>query len=221
MTRRRVAVIGLSAFGSTLVRELAARRVRVLAVDKAAERIDALREVADEAVIADASDPRALEALRLNDYDAVVLSLGEALDASLLAVLHLRDLKVKPIIAKAVSEDHRRLLLHLGVEEAVFPEADVAKRVAHTLATPGLLAAMQLGPNISVVEVAPGRDLVGHSLAELNLRRRFAINVVAVRCTLRDETTVNPDPTRRITDSDVLVVLGTHDAVERFGQRQS
>jgi trk system potassium uptake protein len=219
MARRRVAVIGLSAFGETLARELVTRRVRVLVVDKETDRVEALREVVDEAIEADASDKRALEALRLVDYDAVVLSLGEALDASLLAVLHLRDLKVHPIIAKATSEDHRRLLLHLGVEDAIFPEADMAKRVAQTLATPGMLDVLPLGADIAVVEVAPERDLIGHSLAELNLRQRYGINIVAVRCALRDETIVNPDPSLRITDSHVLVILGTTEAIERFGKR--
>lgn len=219
MAQRRVAVIGLSAFGSTLVRELVQRGVRVLAVDKEPAVVDAMREIADEAVIADSADRRALEALRLNDYQAVVLSLGSSLNASLLTVLHLRDLKIHPIIAKATSEDHRRLLMHLGVEEAVFPEADMARRVAHTLATPGLLDTMQLGEDIHVVEALPERDLVGHKLTELNLRQRFGINVVAVRDTLRGETEVNPSPTLRITDSHVLVVLGTKAAVDRFSQR--
>lgn len=219
MAQRRVAVIGLSAFGATLVRELVRRRVRVLAVDRDPAQVDAVRDVADEAVIADAADRRALEALRLNDYSSVVLSLGSALDASLLAVLHLRDLKVHPIIAKATSEDHRRLLLHLGVEEAVFPEADMAERVAHTLATPGLLDTLQLGSDVEVVEVAPERDLIGHTLAELDLRNRFGINVVAVRDSLRDVTDVTPAPTLRIADSHVLVVLGSAAAIERFTGR--
>lgn len=219
MAQRQVAVIGLSAFGETLVRELVRRGVRVLAVDRDAQRVDALREIADEAVIADATDKRALEALRLCDYEAVVLSLGSTLDASLLAVLHLRDLRVHPIIAKATSEEHRRLLLHLGVEEAVFPEADMARRVAHTLGTPGLLDTVQIGSDIAVVEATPERDLVGRSLAELNLRQRFGINVVAVRDELRNETIVNPDPDLRITDSHVLIVLGTAEAIERFSHR--
>lgn len=219
MAQRRVAVLGLSAFGSTLVRELVARRVRVLAVDKDPVVVDAMREVADEAVIADAADQRALAALRLTDYHAVVLSLGSSLDASLLAVLHLRDLKVHPIIAKATSEEHRRLLLHLGVEEAVFPEADMGRRVAQTLATPGLIDALHLGDDIQVVEATPERDLVGRTIADLNLRQRFGINVVALRDTLRDETEVNPSPALRITDSHVLVVLGTKAAIERFSRR--
>jgi trk/ktr system potassium uptake protein len=218
---QRVAVIGLSAFGTALVHELAAKRCSVLAVDRDETKVAGMRECADEAVIADACDLRALEALRLNDYDAVVLSLGEPLDASLLAVLHLRDLKVRPIIAKAVTEDHRRLLLHLGVDEAVFPEADMAKRTAQTLANPGFLDTLPLGPNISVVEVAPTAEVVGKTLADLDLRQRFGINVVAVRDMLRDEMRVNPDPAARITDSDVLIVLGTSADIDRFMRGRS
>ena len=213
---RKIAVIGLSAFGTALVRELCQQRCRVLAVDIDEEKVDAVREMADEALIADARDLRALEGLRLQDFDAVVLSLGEPIDASLLAVLHLRDLKVRPILAKAVTEDHRRLLLHLGVDDAIFPEADTAKRTARTLANPGFLDTLQLGEDITVVEVAPTSFMIGKTLADLSLRRRYAINVVAVRDTLRDETSVNPDPAAVITDSDVLIVLGKEEDIDRF-----
>lgn len=213
---RKIAVIGLSAFGTALVRELSRERCRVLAVDIDEERVDLVREIADEALIADARDLRALEGLRLQDFDAVVLSLGEPIDSSLLAVLHLRDLKVRPILAKAVTEDHRRLLLHLGVDDAIFPEADTAKRTARTLANPGFLDMLQLGEDITVVEVAPTTSMIGKTLADLSLRQRFAINVVAVRDTLRNETRVNPEPSAVITDSDSLVVLGKVEDIERF-----
>lgn len=213
---RKIAVIGLSAFGAALVRELSEQRCRVLAVDIDEEKVDSIREIADEAVIADARDPRALEGLRLQDFEAVVLSLGEPIDSSLLAVLHLRDLKVGPILAKAVTEDHRRLLLHLGVDDAIFPEADTAKRTARTLANPGCLDTMQLGEGVSVSEVAPTSKMVGKTLADLDLRRRYGVNVVAIRDTLRDHTEVNPDPSALITDSDVLIVLGKIEDIDRF-----
>lgn len=216
---RRVAVIGLSAFGSALVHELSAQRVKVMAVDLDESKVDAIREIAEEAVIADATDLRALQALRLQDYDGVVLSLGDRIDTSLLAVLHLRDLQVRPIYAKAASEDHRRLLLHLGIEEAIFPEADMAKRTAHTLANPGLLDTLQIGPEIMLVETAPPEEIVGKSLSELNLRQERGINVIAIRDVLRDEVAINPDPTRKLTDSDVLIVLGKRDDVGRFARR--
>ncbi|MGE0821161.1 MAG: TrkA family potassium uptake protein [Candidatus Binatia bacterium] len=215
---RQIAVIGLSAFGTALVRNLAQERCRVLAVDLNEQRVDAIREWAPEAVIADARDPRALEALRLHVCDAVVLSLGEPLDTSLLAVLHLRDLKVRYIVAKAVSEDHRRLLQHLGVHEVIFPEADTAHRTARTLANPALLATLSLGENISLIEVAPAKWIVGRTLLDLQLRQEYGVTVVAIRDTLHDEIRVNPDPHRAITDSDVLVIIGKEDDVSRFAR---
>ena len=147
---------------------------------------------------------------------AVVLSLGEPLDASLLAVLHLRDLKVRAIYAKALSEDHQRLLQHLGVDEVVFPELDTARRTAHALANPGFLDALHLGIDVSMAEVAPRAEMIGKTLGELALRQRYQINVVALRDTLQDETYLSPDPNRRITDSDVLVVIGKVENIERF-----
>lgn len=213
---RQIAVIGLSTFGLALVRALAQQRCRVLAVDLNEYKIDSIRELADEAVIADARDPRALEALRLQDYDSVVLSLGEPLDASLLAVLHLRDLQVRHIVAKAASEDHRRLLQHLGVQEVIFPEADMAQRTARTLSSPGFLDILQLGEDITVVEVAPPKSIVGRTLAELDLRKHYGVTVVACRDMLRDELQVNPDPYSPLADSDALVVLGRDHDIDRF-----
>ena len=215
---RQIAVIGLSTFGLALVHALARQRCRVLAVDLDEYKINGVRELADEAVIADARDPRALEALRLQDYDAVVLSLGEPLDASLLAALHLRDLKVRNIVAKAASEDHRRLLQHLGVQEVIFPEADMAQRTARTLSSPGFLDTLSLGEDITIVEVSPPHEIVGRTLAELGLRKKYGVVVVALRDMLRDELRVNPDPYTPIADSDALVVLGKDEDIDRFAR---
>jgi len=214
-----VAVLGLSTFGTALVRALAVQRCRVLALDKSPAKVDRVRDLADEAIIADVSDPKALEALRLQDFDAVVLSLGEPIDASLLAVLHLRDLGVRNVIAKAVTEDHRRLLHQLGVAEVIFPEYDMAERTARTLSRRGLLDTLRLGEGISIVEVAPTPEVVGRTLAELDLRNRYRINVIAIRDALKDEVRVNPDPHAKITDSDALIVLGRDQDIDRFVKR--
>jgi trk system potassium uptake protein len=216
---RQIAVMGLSAFGLALVESLANERCRVLAVDIDEHRVNEVRDLADEAAIADVRDRKALEALRIMDYDAVVLSVGEPLDASLLAVLHLRDLKVTHIIAKAVSENHRRLLLKLGVEEAVFPEADMARRVARTLSNPSVIEAVNLGTDFTLLEVAPPKEFIGLTLAEISERLRDRVSVIAIRDMLRDEMRMNPSPTARITDSDVLVVIGKDPEVRRLTQK--
>ena len=217
---RRIAVIGLSTFGTLLVRTLAEERCYVLAVDLNEQKINMIRDVANEAAIADARDPRALEALRLHEYDVVVLSLGEPLDASLLAALHLRDLNVRQILAKAMSEDHRRLLQRVGVADVIFPEGDMAQRTAYTLARPQLLDTLQLSEEISLIEIAPPKELVGHSLAELNLRQKYGVTVVAIRDLLRHDLRVNPDPHALITESDALLVLGKEENVQHFARER-
>lgn len=213
---RAVAVLGLSTFGMALVRSLNRYRCRVLAVDVDEQKVDAIRDVADEAMITDVRERRALEALRLQDFDAVVLSLGEPIDASLLAVLHLRDLGVRSVIAKAVTDDHRRLLQRLGVDDVIFPEHDTAERTARTLSKVGLLDTVRLGEDLAVVEVAPSAAVIGRSLAELELPKRYRLTVIAIRDTLRDEIRIAPDPHAKLTDSDVLIVLGKDQDIDEF-----
>ena len=213
---RQIAVIGLSAFGLALVQALAKERCRVLAVDIDEHQVNKVRELADEAIIADARERNALEALRITDYDAVVLSVGEPLDSSLLAALHLRDLKVKHIIAKAVSEDHRRLLLNLGVEDAIFPEADMARRVARALPNPMVIDTVSLGENFTVAEVAPAKEFIGLTVGKVSAKLKDRVSIVAIHDMLRDEVRFNPSLDARVTDSDVLVVIGKDEDVRRF-----
>lgn len=217
---RRIAVLGLSAFGMALVQALAREGCRILAVDIDEHKVNHVRELADEAVIADVRERSALEALRVADYDAVALSVGEPLDSSLLAVLHLRDLKVKHIYAKAVTEDHRRLLLKLGVDEAIFPEADMARRVALTLSDPMLLDTVRLGEDFCVVEIAPPKGYIGRTVRELSAKLTDRVAVVAIRDMLRNETRFNPPPDARLSDSDVLIIIGKDEHVRELGARR-
>lgn len=212
----QVAVIGLSAFGLALVQALAKERCRVLAVDIDEHKVNQIRDLAEEAVIADARERNALEALRIWDYDAVVLSVGEPLDSSLLAALHLRDLKVKRIVAKAISEDHRRLLHNLGVDDAIFPEADMARRVARALPNPMVIDTVSMGEDFTVAEVAPAKEFVGRTLGQVSAKLTDRISIVAIRDMLRDEVRFNPNSDAVITDSDVLVVIGKDVDVRSF-----
>ena len=216
---RQIAVIGLSAFGMALVHSLAEERCRVLAVDIDEHKVNDVRGLADEAVIADARERKALEALGIPDYDAAVLSVGEPLDASLLAVMHLRDLKVSHIFAKAVSEDHRRLLLKLGVDDAIFPEADMARRIARTLSNPSVLETITVGQDFSLVEVAASKQFVGLTVGEVLAKLRDRVSIVAICDVLRDEVRFNPTPTSRIADSDVLCIIGKDEDVRHFAAR--
>ena len=132
----QVAVIGLGLFGLHVARQLHLAGHEVLAIDSDAANVQQIRDFSSRAVVLDAREKERLDALGIRDFDVVVVSLGERIDASVLVTLHLKELGVKRLIAKAGSEDHGKLLELIGVDEVVFPEREAATRLAHRITGP-------------------------------------------------------------------------------------
>lgn len=212
----QIVVIGLGRFGFHVAHELHASGHEVLAIDIDESHVQQVRDHCDRAVVLDARDKERLEALGVADFDVAVVSLGARIEASALVTLHLRDLKVPRIITKAGSRDHARLLELIGTHEIVFPEQEAARRLARRLASANIMEFIPLGDSYSIHEIAPPDDFVGHSLAELQLRNRFGIQVLGVRSALTDELQLNPDPGYRLTDSDILIALGPNSELDRL-----
>ncbi len=216
--KRKIAVLGISNYGFYLSQRLAEMGCEVLVVDKDPQRVRRLRDDVDQAVIGDVTDPQTLASLHLEEFDTVVLSIGDEMGASLLSLLHLLDIGVKQILAKAVSEEHARILEKIGATEVVFPEKDMAARTANILAGSNVLEYLPLGEEYSIIELAPDKELIGKSLRQLDLRRKYHVEVIAVKQVLEGETLV-PDPDFVIKDSDLLVIVGQNEALERIQKR--
>ena len=204
----QVAVIGLGRFGFHVARHLHEAGHDVLAIDNDPGMIQRVRDFSSRAVVLDARDKQRLDALGIRDFDVVVVSLGERVDVSALVALHLKEIGVKRLITKAGSEDHRKLLELIGVDEVVFPEREVAARLAHRLTNPNVIDYIPLGLGCSIHEVAPPDSFVGRSLEDLKLRNRFRVQVLAVRDVLTQEVRLNPDAGFTVKPSDALIVLG-------------
>lgn len=208
------AVIGLGRFGSYLATRLFELGHEVLGVDADADVVQGLSDRLSEALVIDVRDKAQLRGIGLKDMDTVIIALGDHLEASTLAALYCRELDVK-VLARAASQDHGKILEALGVDEVVYPERDVALRTAERLSNANLLDFISLGPDNAIVEVAVSEPMLGKSLADLDLRRRYQVNVVAIRDVLTERVTL-PTPTTVLRESDVLVVLGQTDDIERF-----
>jgi trk system potassium uptake protein len=215
---RSFAIIGLSSFGFYLTRFLSERGHRVMAVDINEERIEKVKTFVDRAIIADATDRDTLSGLGLNDMDIVVVSLGDRIDASILVTLYLRELKVKHMIAKALTEDHGKVLDILGATQVVFPERDEAFRVARTMESEYLLDNITLGEGISIIETAPPQSWVGKSLGELELRNQYGVLVLIVKEVISSNVLLIPTADHVIKDSDSLVILGNDQDLARIGK---
>jgi trk system potassium uptake protein TrkA len=211
----RFAVIGLGRFGSYLATRLYELGHDVLGVDGNPDIVQGLRDRLSEVAVVDTRDKQQLRALGLKDFDTVVISVGEHLEASTLAALYCKELGVR-VVARAANMDHGKILEALGVDEVVYPERDMALRTAERLSNANLVDFISLGPDFSIIEVAPPDSFVGRTLAELKVRQRYNINVIAMRDVLTEKVTLVPTPDAVIRDSDVLVVLGQTDDLERF-----
>ncbi len=205
---KRIAVIGLSSFGLHLARTLNELGCEVLAVDQDEAAVGRVADEVSKAVIADATDKEVLQELGVIESDAVVLSLGEHLEASVITAMHLKELGAKHVVAKALSEDHVRVLKLLGVDDVVFPERDSGVRLAYTLGHASIVRYMDLGSDFAVAEIVPPAGLLGKTLAELDFRARYRCQVLALKTSAPGGITRLPDAGTRLSDEHVMVVMG-------------
>ena len=208
----RFVVIGLGKFGGHVARRLYEKGHEVIGIDSDKERVQDLRDYATQAIVADSSDVATLRSLGVADADAVVVSLGERMDASILTALYLREMGVKRIVAKAVSPDHGKILDLIAHTTVVLPERDTAERIANALAAPSILEYLPLGVGFSLLEVAAPPAFLGRSLADLQVRKRYNVLVVAVKN--GDRLELVPGAAYAIQPGDVLVMIGRDEDLE-------
>lgn len=216
---KRIVVIGLGNFGSSVADTLARKGHDVVAVDIGQDAVDRISNRVARAVVADGTDASVLAEMGAGHADVGVIGTGDDITASVLAILALQDLDIGEIHVKVVSDPHARAVEKLGVTSTVFPERDTGIRLAESLASAAVLNYVPLSPGFSLQEMAVPDAWVGHSLRELNLRHRHRVSVVAVHDMLRDEVTGVPDPDAPLKESDTLFVAGAVRDLERLPGR--
>lgn len=211
---KRFAIIGLGRFGSSVARTLNEMGQYVLAVDSDAEIVNELGSRIQGVVRADTTDPAALKALRIAEFDTVVVALGDHVEASVITCLNCMDLGVKTIVAKAQDDAHGRVLERLGVDRIVYPQRDMGARVAHNISAGGLIDFVRLSDNYGMAELETPEPMVGHSLGELDMRNRFGLNVMAIK--RRQKIIVSPTADHRLAEKDILIVIGEAGGIDRI-----
>jgi trk system potassium uptake protein len=216
--RERFAVIGLGHFGAYALRTLYEAGKEVIAVDLNPDVVRSAAEFARDAVTADATDPQALVNLGLADVDVAIVSLGERLDIITLAALHLKEIGIPYIAVKALSEEHGRILMALGVQEVVHPEKDSAVRLARRVARHDVLEYLPLLPGYSIVEIKAPAEFEGKSLKELALRNRLQVQLIGIhRGSGPDsEFRIVPRAEDVIQSGDLLILLGKDRDLDRI-----
>jgi trk system potassium uptake protein TrkA len=189
-----------------------------LAIDSDPEKVESIRDYVTYGVTLDATSRPALESQNIAAMDAVVVSIGQNFECTMLTVVQLQSLGVKRLMARAQGETQRRILTKLGVEEILSPEEEVGKNVAERLITPGMLMAVQLPDNYEIVEVEAPKSTVGRSLEDIGLAKKYKLSLVTLlRKTNGDHHIMGvPEQETVVEPNDLMVVFGTTKDVERF-----
>jgi trk system potassium uptake protein TrkA len=213
-TKRQIAVLGLGRFGQAVALELTRLGHDVLAVDRDERVVQSIADEVTHAVQADVTDPEALEALGLADFDTAIVAASGTLEASIMATVLLRRIGVRRIIAKAAHDLHGSILEQIGATRTVHPERETGLRVAHSFQAPGVLDYFDAGPGYGLARIAVAPSWSGKSLGELDLQGSCGLTVVAL---IRAKSvTLNPRPDERLHPGEVLIMAGRDEDLERL-----
>jgi len=218
---KQFAIIGLGNFGYYLAKHLYGKGYEVLAVDIDPKQVQAVRDDVSQAIVGDATDRTVIEALGVKDMDVAVVCIGSILSNSILATLILKDIGVKRIYAKATTEAHGRILYKVGADEVFFPEKDLAISLAERLHNPNMLDYLPFIEGYSIIELAPLRGFIGKSLKDLNLTNRFGVQVVAIKEMVPDKLNLIPTAQTVLKDSDIMIILGPNESLDKLQKNES
>lgn len=222
MKQKTVLVVGLGPMGSSLVEELWDTNVELVVVDKNPAAIDAVKEKASAAFVADATDPQVLEGVGAKELHVAVVSFGEDFEAAVLTVSTLAQLKVPTIIARAKNDRQAAVLRAVGATRVVLVESEMGRRLAPEVLSPASSDLMEQAAAFRVVPwAARGGGVVGRTLAELDLPRRYEVTVLGywrgpAPASARKRRLTPPTADYRIEEGDTLLLIGLGNAVEKF-----
>lgn len=217
---KKVAVIGLGSFGGSLVKTLSKKKgIEIIAIDSDEGKVNDIKDFATKPVTMDATVKDNLVSVGVKNVDYVVVSPGPAMEPSILTVHMLKEIGAGKIIAKALSKEHEKILRLVGAAEVVYPERDVAQKLANQIDAPNLIDYLPLQSGFMIQEIAAPDDFLGKTMIEIGLRKKYKVTVLAIKSIISDRTIINPGGEEVIKESDILIVFGENEDIETLHKK--
>jgi trk system potassium uptake protein TrkA len=221
---KKFAVIGLGNFGFNIARSLVDNNCEVLGIDIDKNIVEKAKGFLTHAITGNPSSKAVLDSIGVNEYDAVILSIGQEMVSSILIALYLKEASVKKIIARAISDDHEKILKMLGVDSVIFPERDMAVRIGKMLSMDNAVDYLPLTEEYSIIEIVPPPSFIGKSIRELSIGARYRCQILGIKNIADDlatdenpqKTIIAPSADDIITEGNILIVLGKTKSIERM-----
>ncbi|MCX6090536.1 MAG: TrkA family potassium uptake protein [Candidatus Atribacteria bacterium] len=211
---RQFCVFGLGIFGKNIALALYQQGFMVLGVDIEEAPVRDLAGKVTEVVQADTTDEKVLEALGIRNFDVAIVSIGNDIQSSVLTTLALKDMGVPFIIARSINENHGKILKKVGADRVIFPEYDMALKVAKTLAFPNAIRTEELFPGYNIIEAKLPATLWNSTLSKSQLRTRFGVTILAIK--RNEEFIVSPAASETLLKDDIVYVLGDEQQLKKF-----
>ncbi len=220
-------VIGLGRFGSSIARALSEKNFEVLAIDREEAQVKAMEGIVSQAVVLNATDERSLRELGIGEFETAIVSMGDTVEDSIMITLTLKEMGVKQVIVKAKSDLHARILKKVGADRIIFPEKEMADRLAQSLASPKIFDFIEVSEMYGIVEMVAPKKFTNKTLADLELREKYKVSVVAIKRKIpyskpdgstdfKEEIIVAPGGADEIISGDVLILLGRNEEIDKI-----
>ncbi len=226
MIYSKFAVIGVGKYGATIAKRLSEKGAQVFAFDNSEDKIENIKDDVSFAVTMDTTDPKALANQNIADMDAVVVAIGENFEATILTCVHLLDLGVKRIIARASGSQQKLILEKIGIKEILTPEDEVAFVVREKLINPSILSFLQLPDDYEIAEIKPPKGILNRTIDDVDFRNKYQLTLVTMKreYDIKKKGQYNveqhvigvPNGDTIIESRDTLLVFGTAKHVQRF-----
>lgn len=203
--KKTYAIFGLGKYGTAVARELVNNGMEVIAVDRRQNIVNDAAAFLPICKCADVTDPEVIERLGIAEIDTVIICMATNLESSVMAITLCKEAGVKTVIAKCASEMHRKIFLRVGADEVVFPENESGIRLAKNIVSSGFMDMLSLSKDVSIVEIDVKEDWVGKNLIELNFRKKYGFNIIAIR--KGEQVEVSFDPSAPLSKEMTLVVV--------------
>lgn len=216
MSTYTIGILGLGVFGTTIAKTLHKYDCNIIAVDNHEQQINQLESILTRGVVGDITDRSLLRAAGIQNCDAVVVATGTNLESSVLAVMHSKTLGVPKVIAKVKGTTAKEILLRIGADKVISPERETGISLAKHLIHRNTTSVFELDGNVSIVEFRPPKKWFGKTLAELQLRQNYKMNIIGYRCGENQELNIQLTPDYVFNEDELITAVTDHNTIDHF-----
>ena len=216
MSTCTIGILGLGVFGTTIAKTLHKYDCNIIADDNHEQQINQLESILTRGVVGDITDRSLLRAAGIQNCDAVVVATGTNLESSVLAVMHSKTLGVPKVIAKVKGTTAKEILLRIGADKVISPERETGISLAKHLIHRSTTSVFELDGNVSIVEFRPPKEWFGKTLAELQLRQNYKMNIIGYRCGENQELNIQLTPDYVFNEDELITAVTDHNTIDHL-----